>query len=525
MGPFRTLYLDMNSFFASVEQQMNPAIRGVPLAITAMENDKGCCVAASYEAKAFGVRTGSSVADARRLCPGIVFLPSRHRLYVRFNLRVAAVIDRLAELERIRSVDEFQVRLSGDATTLDGARELVATMKRAVANEVGEYLRFSAGIGVNHLTAKIAGKLEKPDGCQHLGPDNMPGRIAHLQLDDLPGISAAMRARLERAGVKTVPDLCALDPRHARAIWNSVEGERFVRSLQGWPIPLVKTQRGGYGNSKVLAPDFRTPQAAYLVTRWLIEKSAARLRRDGRVAASFSLHLNPMGAAPLARSVRCAPTQDTLAFLSVNRTLWCAAWPALRRARLHSVGVNLGDVGLMQDRNGDLLTPIGAGERTQGERVSEAADFINQRFGAGTIRFGINQPHPGFFERGYPVTGGQISAGKGRLDFNMPAPEEDKAEIEERLNLLCSRGLVVSSEWITDEAFVGNSHLVKTQLVHPPVLEGTIRLVRVGSLSETIDLQPCGGTHVSNTSEIGHIRLGKIENKGRNNRRVTISID
>lgn len=400
MGPFRTLYIDMNSFFASVEQQLNPAIRGRPVAITAMENEKGCCVAASYEAKAFGVKTGTSVPDAKALCPGIVFLPSRHRLYVRYNLRVAAVLDRFAELERIRSVDEFQIVLSGDSTELDGARALVAQLKAAVAAEVGECLRFSAGIGPNHLLAKIAGKLEKPNGCQHLGPDNMPNRIAHLALDDLPGISRSMRARLEAAGVRDMVSLCRLDPRHARAIWRSVEGERFVRSLQGEPIPLVKTQRGGFGNSKVLAPEFRAPREAYLVSRWLIEKAAARLRREGRVASTFALHLAPMGAAPWGRSVRCAPTQDTLEFMRINRVLWRQAWPVIRRRKLAGIGVHLGDVDFLQNRTGDLLLPVAPAEQTKGERASAAADFINQRFGAGTIQFGINQPHPGFFERG-----------------------------------------------------------------------------------------------------------------------------
>ncbi|MDF3606355.1 hypothetical protein PE067_09505 [Paracoccus sp. DMF-8] len=235
MGPYRTLYLDMNSFFASVEQQIDPSIRGRPVAITAMENEKGCCVAASYEAKAYGIKTGTSVADARRMCRNIVFLPSRHRLYVRFNLRVAAVLDRYAELERIRSVDEFQLGLSGSATTLDGARELVTRLKAAVAAEVGECLRFSAGIGPNHLLAKIAGKLEKPDGCQHLGPDNMPHRLAHLALDDLPGISRAMSSRLHSAGIHDVPALCRLDPRHARAIWRSVEGSGLSAPCRARP--------------------------------------------------------------------------------------------------------------------------------------------------------------------------------------------------------------------------------------------------------------------------------------------------
>lgn len=187
MGPFRTLYLGINSFFASVEQQLNPDLRGKPVAITAMENEKGCCVAASYEAKAYGIKTGTSTPDARRMCPGIIFLPSRHRLYLRFNLRVAEVLDRVAELERIRSVDEFQMGLSGETSTMPGALKLVAALKAAVAAEVGECLRFSAGIGPNHLLAKIAGKLEKPNGCQWLGPDNMPDRIAHLELDDRNG--------------------------------------------------------------------------------------------------------------------------------------------------------------------------------------------------------------------------------------------------------------------------------------------------------------------------------------------------
>lgn len=399
MGPFRTLYIDMNSFFASVEQQINPAIRGKPVAITAMENEKGCCVAASYEAKAYGVKTGTSVADARRLCPSIVFLPSRHRVYVRYNLRVAGVLDRFAELERIRSVDEFQIVLSGEHSTLKGAAALVATLKSAVASEVGECLRFSAGIGPNHLLAKIAGKLEKPNGFKWLCDENMPDAISHLSLDDLPGISRSMKERLYRAHVFDVPSLCRLDPRHARLIWRSVEGERFIRMLQGMQIDIAPTVRGGYGNSKVLAPDFRRPREAYLVSRWLVEKAAARLRRDARVAGSYGLHMSA-GNGAWARSVKCEPGQDTAHFLRINRALWRAAWPAIRGQQIFSVSVQLNNVGLLTDRNGDLLAPLAPAERSAGEQVSAAVDFINQRFGAGTITFGINQPHPGFFERG-----------------------------------------------------------------------------------------------------------------------------
>lgn len=400
MTPLRVAYLDMNSFFASVEQELDPALRGKPVAITAVDSGAGACVAASYEAKAYGVKTGTRVVDARRLCPGIIFRPSRHRLYVRFNLAVADVLDRYAELTHIRSVDEFQLALSGEAQTLEGACALVGRLKAAVATEVGPRLRFSAGLGPNHLLAKIAGKLEKPDGLQWLSPDNMPDRIAHLALDDLPGISRAMKERLFRAGVYDVVSLCQLDPRHARQIWRSVEGERFVRMLQGMDIPLAATKRGGYGNSKVLAPEFRPARRAYQVGRWLVEKATARLRRDGRVAARFTLSVSFFEGQTWARGVSCFPTQDTAFFLRLHRALWRALWRNGPPGPVISLGVNLTEVDLLEQRQGDLLAPLAPAERTRGEVVSVAVDQINARFGDGMIRFGINAEHPGFFERG-----------------------------------------------------------------------------------------------------------------------------
>ena len=118
MHPFRTIYIDMNSFFASVEQHEEPYLRGKPVGITAMEGDVGCLVAASYEAKYFGVKTTMSIKEARALCPKIILRPSRHRLYVNYNQRIARVFDQYAELEYVRSVDEFQIALGGTTSNL-----------------------------------------------------------------------------------------------------------------------------------------------------------------------------------------------------------------------------------------------------------------------------------------------------------------------------------------------------------------------------------------------------------------------
>ena len=118
----------------------------------------------------------------------------------------------------------------------------------------------------------------------------------------------------------------------------------------------------------------------------------------------------------------------------------------------------------------------------------------------------------------YPVTGGSIGEDKGRLDFDMPETPENLASIEQALNALAASNLAVTHEWITDAEMAANPGLIKTMNVKPPMGQGRVRLIRIGD----VDLQPCGGTHVRNTSEIGRLALGKIEKKGKQNRRVSL---
>jgi misacylated tRNA(Ala) deacylase len=125
----------------------------------------------------------------------------------------------------------------------------------------------------------------------------------------------------------------------------------------------------------------------------------------------------------------------------------------------------------------------------------------------------------------YPVTGGQIGAGKGRLDFDLPEPPQDVAGLDAALNVLIARNLPVTETWITDDELAANPGLVKTMSVKPPTGQGRVRLVRIGQGETQVDLQPCGGTHVRATREIGPVTLGRIEKKGRQNRRVTLYLE
>lgn len=167
-----------------------------------------------------------------------------------------------------------------------------------------------------------------------------------------------------------------------------------------------------------------------------------------------------------------------------------------------------------------LVTAEGAGLPDVGTQVTQTLDW--------TRRHGHMRVHTALHLLSvvlpYGVTGGQIGAGKGRLDFDMPAAPEDKKAVEDALCALIARDLEVTEQWITDAELVANPGLVKTMTVKPPTGAGQVRLVRIGNTGEQIDLQPCGGTHVARTGEIGPVRIGKVENKGKGNRRVTLHL-
>jgi len=163
---------------------------------------------------------------------------------------------------------------------------------------------------------------------------------------------------------------------------------------------------------------------------------------------------------------------------------------------------------------GSALPPVGA----------EVTQIINwpRRFGHMRIHTAL---HLLSVVIPLPVTGGSISEAKGRLDFDMIDPPEDKEALAQALNALIARDLEVSESWITEDELDANPGLVKTMSVQPPRGAGRIRLIRIGEADTQIDLQPCGGTHVARTGEIGKVRLGKVEKKGARNRRVYIHLD
>ncbi|WP_417267340.1 type VI secretion protein ImpB [Celeribacter baekdonensis] len=379
-----TLFFDMNSFYASVAQAEEPALMGRPVGVLTADAPNAACIAASIEAKRKGVGMGTRQDEARSLCPGIVFRPVKHDVCVDYHHAILQAVETVIPVHRVWSIDECSCLLMGSQQDLPCALDIGRALQQAVLAQVSPALRCSVGLGPTRLLAKLAAGLEKPGGLHWLLPHVLPDRIAHLALDDLPGVSWRMRARLEAAGIMDVPTLYRIPPKRARAIWASVSGERFVRELRGETVVWPETRRNMIGHGQVLTNGNKTPEGARLVSRRLLVKAAARLRREGLYARNLSLGLRPISGQGIRYDSTIRATQDTFFLLSTLSGLWAAA-PA---APLRSVSVTLAGLLPAADVMDDLFAP-----EADRRGLCLAIDRLNQRFGQDTVRYGLLPPH------------------------------------------------------------------------------------------------------------------------------------
>src|ERR1700722_20700117 len=160
----RYLFLDLNAYFASVEQQERPELRNRPIAVAPVEAETTFVIAASYEAKAKGVKCGTIVREARDMSPGIQIIQARPKIYVTYHNRILETVENVLPIEQVCSIDEMRFRLLGEERKPEAALELGRKMKRAIRAHVGECMGCSVGIATNPFLAKLATELEKPDG-------------------------------------------------------------------------------------------------------------------------------------------------------------------------------------------------------------------------------------------------------------------------------------------------------------------------------------------------------------------------
>jgi DNA polymerase-4 len=384
MGRFTYLTIDFNSYFASVEQQMEPRLRGRPVAVVPIANtDKTCAIAASYEAKAFGVKTGTRIWEAKELCPDLICVPARHDLYVDVHEKLKEQVENNAPILFTGSIDEFTCKLIGDECEPDNARKIARNIKSSIRENVGVCLTSSIGIAPTKLLSKIASDMQKPDGLTLIEQHDLPHVLHPLQLTDLPGIARGMEARLHRGGVRDIASLLSLEPKEARHIWGSVGGERYWYELQGIDIPRLEGGRRTIGHSRVLSPDRRSPGRTRIVSRALLMKAGTRLRRYGLAASALGLSARRAHQPSMVAETTFSPTQDSFTLLETLDDLW-RQFPRSREP-FKKVSIWMMRLSPVETRPRDLFIETRPDGFTKKEILWRSVDKLVARYGRETV--------------------------------------------------------------------------------------------------------------------------------------------
>ena len=340
--PLRVLFLDLNSYFASVEQAERPELIGKAVAVVPMMAETTSCLAASYPAKARGVRTGTLVKDARRMCPGIIFIEADHRRYVNYHNRIIAAVEKCLPVSKVHSIDEVAIELFGREQELDFARNKALEIKQRIKEDVHPSLTCSIGIAPNRYLAKIASDMQKPDGLIIIRDQDLPHCLHKLTLRDFPGIGPKTEERLFAAHCRTAKELCEKSIPEMRALWGSKFGEDFWKLIRGQVIDRPENPRATINHSRVLSPDSRTFEHAWSNLVALLSKAAARLRDENLFARSLHISIKLLGRNESDpywdRHIRFFETQDSAHLLNELKRIWREA----PKQRILQVGVTLG---------------------------------------------------------------------------------------------------------------------------------------------------------------------------------------
>ena len=227
----RVLFIDMNSFFASCEQQTNYWLRGRPVAVCVYTGKYGCVIAPSIEAKKKGIRLGVRLNEAMKLCPDLVPLETNPDKYRTYHARIMKILKRYSDDVIPRSIDEAVVDLTSYKNIYPDEVAVAKQIKKDILEEVGDYLKCSIGIAPNAFLAKLASDIQKPDGLTVIDHDNIDSVLKKLDLIDLPGIGKGMSARLNKAGIYTPYDLRHSTPEKLKAACKSIVGLHWYHRL------------------------------------------------------------------------------------------------------------------------------------------------------------------------------------------------------------------------------------------------------------------------------------------------------
>jgi len=277
------MHIDLNSAFASIEQQAYPLLRGKPVGVCSYLSPGGIVLAASYEANPKGIGTGTPKREAKTLCPNMVFLMPDPDKYFYINAKLYALLHQYTNDLTPLSIDEFAMDFTRSRKLIRKPLELVATeIKQRIKAEIGDWIRVNIGIGTNRFLAKTAAGLNKPDGLDVISSHNLEDIYRSLSLRDLCGINYRYEARLNVGGIFTPLDFLNADIELLhKQVFKSIEGYRWYQRLRGWEVDSVQYGRKSFGNDYALYAPTDDQQAVSRLLMKLSEKTGRRLRSSG----------------------------------------------------------------------------------------------------------------------------------------------------------------------------------------------------------------------------------------------------
>jgi len=283
---FTVMYVDLNSCFATTEQQARPKLRNKPVAIVNRVAKHSTIIAASIEAKALGIKVGMRIEEAKSLCPKIIFAETEPSKYVYVHNKLKSILASYSPSILMKSIDEGLVDLSYASAEIRNMTpvELGNEIKERLRKEVGSYMKCNVGFSYNRFLAKLAGELNKPDGLDCITKDNIREVFSHLKLTDLPGINVRMQKRLKTFGINTPLEFLDAKESALRVlIFNSVEGTKWYYRLRGVETDIREESTKTVGRQFVLPPNSKIEDTKMRLAH-LCEDVGFRLRKQGLFA-------------------------------------------------------------------------------------------------------------------------------------------------------------------------------------------------------------------------------------------------
>jgi len=381
------LHVDMDSYFASVEQQVCPSLRGKPIGVTGRPTERSIVVAASREAKRYRVRTGMPVWEARKACPKIELVPGNPERYLSVTKRFIEILKEYTALLEIYSIDEAFLDVTQEEARHGGPIRMAEEIRRRFREELGECITATVGIAEGKTFAKLIGARSKPDGVGRLDPEEMAELLESTAVGDVWGIGPRITARLNRVGIRTLKELGRASERYLKSEFG-VYGLHLLDVGQGRDsTPLVPytdvPAPKSVGHSKSLPPDLRDFRLASIVLRDLCDKVARRMRRLGFMGRTVhcGFRVGSIGPHYGKQTTLDLPSDDGETFY--RACLVVLDKIPVKPEQVSNVGVSVGNL-VPTERT--LCSLLEADRRR--ERLNEAVDRIRDRYGDGSIQLG-----------------------------------------------------------------------------------------------------------------------------------------